>query len=285
MNSSFETMYLVFSKRDIIAQAAFTYCFGYACGFSTAAILVIYFLSEARVTSHGPDNVSKLRRRNTLKEDQPNDESRKILDDAVRHLVNIQAGRLDVQLNEEEVHNELPSMSLYQLEQYFQESCNSSRDRAKHLKSLASFITDISKTYASFGKDLSKLSLIARSFIKPPEVVTGDNHSDNKGDSIDKASHVNDWWIALSTSLEHLSGDNEKLSEQMSQEVASQITQAHDEQNAEDKLLFTEGMRLLTQLKESLMNNEPLVQERDKWRVKVTYLYSQIVDTTVFNSL
>jgi hypothetical protein len=273
MNSSIEMMYLVFSSRDIIAQAAFTYCFGYVCGFSTAAILVIYFLSEAKVTSDGLDNVSNFRRRNVLKEDQPNDESRKILDDAVRHLVNIQAGRIDVQLNEEEVHNELPSMSLYQLEQYFQESCNASRDRAKHLKSLASFIIDISKTYASFGKDLSKLSLIARSFIKPPEAATSDNHADSKGDYIDKASHVNDWWIALSTSLEHLSGDNEKLSEQMSQEVASQITQAHDEQNSEDKLLVNEGLRILTQLKDSLMSNEPLVQERDKWRVKVTGSY------------
>jgi hypothetical protein len=260
MNSSIEMMYLVFSSRDIIAQAAFTYCFGYVCGFSTAAILVIYFLSEARVTSDGFDNVSNFRRRNVLKEDQPNDESRKILDDAVRHLVNIQAGRIDVQLNEEE-------------EQYFQESCNASRDRAKHLKSLASFITDISKTYASFGKDLSKLSLIARSFIKPPEAATSDNHADSKGDYIDKSSHVNDWWIALSTSLEHLSGDNEKLSEQMSQEIASQITQAHDEQNTEDKLLVNEGLRILTQLKESLMSNEPLVQERDKWRVKVTGLH------------
>lgn len=274
MNSLFEMLYLVFSSRDVIAQAAFTYCFGYACGFSTAAIMVIYFLSEARTSSHGTDSASKFRRRNTLKEDQPNDESRKILDDAVRHLVNIQAGRIDVQLNEEDVHNELPSMSLYQLEQYFQESCNASRDRAKNLKSLASFISDISKTYASFGKDLLKLSLIARSYIKPSENATGDNHVDTKRDPIDKASHVNDWWIALSTSLEHLSGDNEKLSEQMSHEVVSQIAQAHDEQNTEDKLLLNEGVRLLTQLKESLMSNEPLVQERDKWRVKVTYSLS-----------
>ena len=123
--------------------------------------------------------------------------------------------------------------------------------------------------------------------MKSFEGVNGDGGSDSKVETAEKNLYTTEWWIALSTCLEHLSNDCDSLSDKFSQDISVQILQACDDQHAEDKTLFLEGSGLLTQLKDSLMNNEPLVQERDKWRIKVSrtwILYKTMYSTVILYS-
>ena len=253
----------------MIAEIFVTYLFGYVCGLGTAAFLAVYFLSAAVSTSDSLKKTHKSRKHEILKDECPTDDSRKILDDAIRQITNLQTGRNDVQIYESDECQEIPNMTPYDLEQKFQELCLSSKDRVRQLKSIASFVADVGKTYSAFSKNLFRLSVSARSYVKSLEGANSDGGSDSKVEVVEKNVYASEWWIALSTCLEHLSNDCEKLSEKFIHDISGQILQACDDQHAEDKTLYLEGSGLLTQLKDSLMNNEPLVQERDKWRIKV----------------
>lgn len=253
----------------MIVEKVVSYLFGYLSGFGTAAFLMIYFLSVKAPLSDNVRSVEMPKRR-ANREDYPTDESRKMIDDAMRHLINLQLGKNDIQHSENEDIQDMPNMTLYQLEQNFQHLCKSSKDRAKQTKNLAAFISDIGRVYATFGKELLRLSSNARSNVKSEDTIATETTTNVKHGIMDKNGYFNDWWIALSLCLEHLSNDSEKLSEQMSREFSAKIVEAQDDQRSEDKSLFSEGMGLLNDLKLSLMNNEPLVQERDKWRNKVS---------------
>lgn len=253
----------------MIAEIFVTYLFGYVCGLGTAAFLAIYFLSATVSASDSSKKTFQSRKQEILKEECPTDDSRKILDDAIRQITNLQTGREDGQICENDECQEIPNMTPYDLEQKFQELCLSSKDRVRQLKSIASFVADVGKTYSAFSKDLCKLAVSSRSYVKCVEGSNGDGGSDSKVEIVEKNVYASEWWIALSTCLEHLSNDCDKLSEKFSHDISSQILQACEDQHAEDKTLYLEGSGLLTQLKDSLMNNEPLVQERDKWRSKV----------------
>lgn len=271
----------------MIAEIFVTYLFGYFCGLGTAAFLAIYFLSATASTSDNSKRTHQSRKQEILREECTTDESRKILDDAIRQITNLQTGRSDVQICESDECQEIPNMTPYDLEQKFQELCLSSKHRVRQLKNIASFVADVGKTYLAFSKDLCRLSVTARSYVKSFEGVNGDGGSDSKVETAEKNLYTTEWWIALSTCLEHLSNDCDSLSDKFSQDISVQILQACDDQHAEDKTLFLEGSGLLTQLKDSLMNNEPLVQERDKWRIKVSrtwILYKTMYSTVILYS-
>lgn len=55
----------------------------------------------------------------------------------------------------------------------------------------------------------------------------------------------------------------------MGGDLAGQLSQICEDQSMEEKKLANEGNRLLSQLKEGLLKNEHLSQDRDKWRIKV----------------
>ena len=248
--------------------------FGIVCGFVAAIALLLYILSSTSIPDTAVQHAIVEEELSTnFQEECPTHETKKLLNDAVEYLVQVQEGRETVPELSISHDNPTSNVSLYQLEQTFQTLCSLSKVRAKQLKSLPSFISDVGKAYAAFAKDLSKLSAHARSNIKSSEQQHGNIQQNVADDTLhtleDSSEYADDWWRSLSLCLSHLSNDNDELSEIMSGEYAALISQTCEEQTTEEKRLSVEGSRLLSQLKEGLMKSEHLAQDRDKWRLKV----------------
>ena len=280
----------------------FTFLLGSVGGFAAAVGVLLYVLSippsdEDNKNSNENKNENKTEDNNKhppaimkdaalsvpvprLQVELPTTESRKLLKDAVQYLINVQEGR-DPQSSPRDApsteETSPPNCSLYQLEQTFQTLCISSKDRAKQLKGMSSLVADVGRVYASFAKDLSKLSVHARGNIRTQVSVQGtaqgseQNQNGQNGDreSAEDTSYADEWWKALSLCLLHLSNDNEELAEEMSVDFSGQLSQLCDDQSMEEKRLTGEGNRLLSQLKDGLLKHEHLSQDRDKWRIKV----------------
>ena len=228
---------------------------------------LIYLLSASTVNDSSSITVTHPGEINVSPEDLPADENPKQLTAAVRNSTNLQS---DIKSSSDELNVDIPSITMYQLEQTFYELSNSSKERGKELKTFAPFLSDIGRAYTSFSKDLAKLSLASRLKIKSNDKNAIAITSDACPDSDIVHDYYSDWWKALSLFLDHTSDDAARLAEIMSQELAPRIVNICEDMSTEDKKLMLEGSILLTQLKDSLMNNEPLLQERDKWRVKVS---------------
>lgn len=237
---------------------------GFLSGLTTAMGLLLYLLSMNGVQRDKSVSMAYSQKSDMLPEDLPTDEDQKLLTEAVRNLRSLQTGVLS---SPDEVSEETPHMTLYQLEQNFYELCNSSKERGKELTTFAPLLSDIGRTYAALSKDLAKLSLVSRSNIKSFH----DTNLDIAGSDVEIVGNFySDWWKALSLFLDHMSDDAARLAETISQDSASRIIQICEDHSIEDKKLTLEGTTLLTQLKDILRNNEPLLQERDKWRLKVS---------------
>jgi hypothetical protein len=256
-------------KQEEMIVIMITFLIGLLGGFAAAVLLLLSFLSVISPSSSDIQVASEVKQQTDLKEETPSEESKKLLQDAVRNLINLQSGRHDDPFQTIE-SDETPNMTLYQLEKAFQECCNSSKDRAKQLKLLSSFISDTGKLYATFAKDLNKLSVSVKSYIKTLDIVLPIDGNKDVDSHKGGATYIDEWWMALSSCLEHISDDNQVLADVMSGECSSQIILISEEQMLEEKRLNVEGNTLLTLLKESLMKNESLEKERDKWRSKVS---------------
>ena len=240
---------------------------GFFSGLVTAMSALIYLLSASTVNDSSSITVTHPGEINVSPEDLPADENPKQLTAAVRNSTNLQS---DIKSSSDELNVDIPSITMYQLEQTFYELSNSSKERGKELKTFAPFLSDIGRAYTSFSKDLAKLSLASRLKIKSNDKNAIAITSDACPDSDIVHDYYSEWWKALSLFLDHTSDDAARLAEIMSQELAPRIVNICEDLSTEDKKLMLDGSILLTQLKDSLMNNEPLLQERDKWRVKVS---------------
>jgi hypothetical protein len=269
---------------------------GFTCGFAAALGLFFYVLISTTPfdKDSGPTPLKNEKDPPfNIREDHPTEESRNMLVAAVKHLIALQQGRDDSPVLrdvEDQENNELsvPSPSLYQLEQTFHDFTNSSKDKGKQLKNLSSLVADIGKAHTAFAKDLSRLSVHARSNIKSSDqqsrtqqVVTGEK-KDNESESCN--DYMDDWWKALSLCLSHMSSDGDELAELMTDKYAKQIIQICDEQTGAEKIIYLEGSKRLAQLKDSLVKNEQLLLDRDKWRVKVSSTKQVIIVTTTPDS-
>ena len=248
--------------------------FGTFIGFSAAVVLLLYIMSTTTSCDTAEQLATKKNKSSPcFEEDHPTAETKQLLHDAIDYLAKVQEGRVNVSTLRNSEDGPLPHSSLYQLEQTFQTLCSLSKGRAKQLKSLPSFISDVGKAYAAFAKDLSKLSAHARSNIKSSEqqqsIAQQGAADDPFPTSEDSSEYADEWWRSLSLCLSHLSNDNDELSERMSGDYAALISQTCEEQTTEEKKLCAEGSRLLSQLKEGLIKSEHLAQDRDKWRQKV----------------
>ena len=103
------------------------------------------------------------------------------------------------------------------------------REHAKVMKGIASFLSDMSKAFASFSKDLSKLAYAAKN-----NMYKGlkDLNIDTKEDMI-----INNWWQALHVSLDYMSSDQEYLASQITDELLNFSTQIYDEITVIEKRL------------------------------------------------
>ena len=247
-----------------------TYFFGYLSGIGSAIGLLIYFLSETK-TAHGCFQTAAPLADAQLSSEAPlNDESKKLLNSALRGLISAQAGTNDVLISEDEERLNLKNLSLYELEQRFQDFCISSKDKGKQLKNISSFLSDIGRAYSTFSKELARLSLSARANVVSVVIEAPDTVNDATENVIHSGENYSDWWKALSLFLDHTADDADRLSVVISDSLVPQVIQVYEDQFEEDKKSMSDGSELLMQLKDLLLSKEPLQQERDKWRLKVS---------------
>jgi hypothetical protein len=249
-----------------------TFLSGVAVGFGLAVYLLLRLLSVNSSTKSEEPAVTK-QRKSVYEEEPPTEENRKLLKDAIKYLAYIQEGRDVSPFIASDDEAIAANCTLYQIEQIFDSFCTGSKDRVKNLKCLSFFTSEIGRAYAVFAKDLSKISANARSNIKsiyPQSIVRKGASVDDVNNSERITECTNDWWKALSSCLSHLSNDTEELSELMIGDCGMQITHICDEFVSDEKKLIAEGSKLLNQLKDGLLKNEHLSQDRDKLRLKAS---------------
>ena len=147
------------------------------------------------------------------------------------------------------------------MEKEFYDNLAHLKEHTKTLKGVSTFLTDLSKAFASFSKDLNRLANTAKN-----NMYKGlkDLSIDTKEDMI-----VNNWWQALHVSLDYMSSDQDYLATQISDELLGLSTQIHDELTVIEKRLHNEGNKQLHNIKENLALYESKRRERDKYREKV----------------
>ena len=249
-----------------------TFLSGVAVGFGLAVYLLLRLLS-ANPSTKSEEPAETQNRKSVYEEEPPTEGNRKLLKDAIKYLACIQEGRDVSPFIASDDKAIVANCTLYQIEQIFDSFCTGSKDRVKNLKCLSVFTSEVGRAYAVFAKDLSKISASARSNIKSCDqqsVVRKGTSVDDVNNSERITECTNDWWKALSSCLSHLSNDTEELSELMIGDCGMQITHICDEFVSDEKKLIAEGSKLLNQLKDGLLKNEHLSQDRDKLRLKAS---------------
>ena len=133
-----------------------------------------------------------------------------------------------------------------------------SKDRTRQLKNLSQLCLEMGRAYHQFGKDLSKVSSVAKSHLIKK---IGD------GDPLDE------WMRGFSHLMEALSADSETLGSVLSSEsgVMHNVLLIADTLQARDKQLGAEGARVLLQLRESEVKLDKRMDQRDRYRDQLAF--------------
>lgn len=176
------------------------------------------------------------------------------------HLEQVYVKR-DITIKEAEQRNHLVMdfSEFTRMEKEFYDVISTIKEQTKHTKLISAFLTEISKVFSSFGKDLSKLSNTARN-----NMHRGGMLIDTKEEMI-----ANNWWQALHVSLECLSNDQEYLSNHITDDLLNYSSQMYEELNVIDKRLYAEGTKQIFNMKEQLNQYESKRRERSKYLEKV----------------
>lgn len=184
------------------------------------------------------------------------------------HLEQVYVER-DAALKEAERHRSVPleQSEFARIERDFHGSIAELRDQSKCAKTIAQFLTDLSKVVLSFAKDLNKLSGAARSnsnrctSSSTNAAVTG---GDSKADMV-----ASNWWQALHIALDCMSSDQEYLSNHITDDLLNYSSQMSEELGAIEKRLQAEGTRQLQAMKELLSLLEARKRDRDRYMDKI----------------
>ena len=144
------------------------------------------------------------------------------------------------------------------LELAYSDYHDKSKDRARQLKNLSQLCLEMGRAYHQFGKDLSKVSSVAKGHLIKK---IGD------GDPLDE------WMRGFSHVMEALSADSETIGSVLSSEsgVMHNVLLIADTLQARDKQLGAEGARVLLQLRESEVKLDKRMDQRDRYRDQLAF--------------
>lgn len=185
------------------------------------------------------------------------------------HLEQVYVER-DAALKEAERHRGVPlELSEFsRIERDFHGSIAELRDQSKCAKTVAQFLTDLSKVLLSFAKDLNKLSGAARS--NSNRCTSNSTNAAVTGGDNSKADMVaSNWWQALHIALDCMSSDQEYLSSHITDDLLNYSSQMSEELGVIEKRLQAEGTRQLQAMKELLSLLEARKRDRDKYMDKI----------------
>lgn len=181
------------------------------------------------------------------------------------HLEQVYVER-DAALKEAERHRGVPleQSEFARIERDFHGSIAELRDQSKCAKTIAQFLTDLSKVVLSFAKDLNKLSGAARSNSNRCASNNATTGGDTKADMV-----ASNWWQALHIALDCMSSDQEYLSNHITDDLLNYSAQMSEELAVIEKKLQAEGSRQLQAMKELLALLEARKRDRDRYMDKI----------------
>jgi hypothetical protein len=150
------------------------------------------------------------------------------------------------------------NMSPVELEKVYLSELKVFRDNQKQMKLFHTFFIELSKSFSTHGKDLSRLSHSAHGNLTKMAsgaqsgeaetlAVYMESLSEEESSS---ASCMDVWWKSLSIALDHVSHDTDVLAIKLTAEIGFEIQRLSEEYVLIEKKLFEDGSRYLAQLKE-----------------------------------
>lgn len=130
--------------------------------------------------------------------------------------------------------------AISRMERETQEKVGEIKDHVKQLKGFSAYMNDLSKVFASFSKDLGKLSSVAR-----VNMNKSGQHSELRNEEL----IVNNWWQTLHLTLEHMAAGQEDLANTIS-ELVTNATDVQDELILLEKRMTSDCARQFSQMKE-----------------------------------
>mmetsp|Transcript_22551 Transcript_22551/g.22741 ORF Transcript_22551/g.22741 Transcript_22551/m.22741 type:complete len:1219 (+) Transcript_22551:249-3905(+) len=229
-----------------IFSAISVFFFGVLAGFLLAAVIVFYILSKtSEVERDNKDDECTSKKE--LKEGGPTEEDKKLVSDALKFL----KGE-DVNVDDESFPSEEKAIGKEQMDKAFAEYSKDSKERQKQVRCLHSFFGEYNRLSKSYSKDLAKLSLTAESYVKA-----------------ENDKYLDKWWNALSIAMDHLSQDQDYLSDVLEHDICYHLHRIYEEHSHLERQLNSEGSRHLNKMKEAMSAFELRSRDRDRLREKM----------------
>lgn len=222
---------------------------GILVGCIVSLLLLLLSLSNFKMerSKSKPDESST--EQDILHERQPTDDERSQIANAISYLKGLDSENSNSTTSHPS--EEAAPSDLKDMEKEFCEFAKEAKDRQKNIKGFCIYLSDVSRSYAGFSKELLKHSQIAESFIsteKCPDM------------------YYDGWWNALSIAYDHLSQDQNYLSSEIYNLLYHNMTRVEQEHSHIEKQLYNEGLKFITKLKESQSLYESKFKEVEKFK-------------------
>ena len=170
------------------------------------------------------------------------------------------------------------NMSPVELEKVYSNELKIFRENQKQMKLFHTFFMELSKSFSTQAKDLSRLSHVAHNNLT--KLVNGAQSGEAETLAVymeslsqdDASSYVDIWWKSLSISMDHLAHDTEVLAVKLSAEIGFEIQRLSEEFLLIEKKLFEDGSRYLAQLKECNATYDTKIKEKCKYQERLEKL-------------
>eukprot|EP01041_Mallomonas_annulata_P001300 gene1300-2513_t len=242
----------IFSNQQLMGflSTVVIFIFGALCGCGLALVAAILILSQG----HPVETDKNVETKEQLKEGAPTEGDLKLLTDALKFL------RGEATENDNDSFpSEEKAIGTQQMDKNFGEYSKDSKERQKHVKALNLFFADYMKVSKNYSRDLAKLSQTAESYVKA-----------------ENDKYLDKWWNALSIAMDHLSQDQDYLSDVLEHEICYNLQRVHEEHNHLERQLNSEANKHLSKIKEATSGFELRTRERDKVREKVNVCLDKV---------
>jgi hypothetical protein len=214
---------------------------------------IILFLASSDVQKDVP-----LLKEKNLREGDPTKEDLQLLSNAIKFL----RGDID-EVDKDLFPSEEKVIGTQQMDKTFGDYSKDAKDRYKHMRSLYQFFGDYNKISKSYSKDLARLSQTAESYVKA-----------------ENDKYLDKWWNALSIAMDHLSQDQDFLSDILEHDICYNLHRVSEEHSHLEQQLNTEGNKHLNKIKEATKIFESRAKDRDKIKEKMQLTINRTTATS-----
>lgn len=246
-----------------IASTISSFIAGLLTGICTIIALAVYYLSkDDNDESKTASDERKRLQANELKEGEPTEYDMSLVSDALKFLRGD-----DLVTNDDTFPSEEKVIAKEQMDKAFAEYSKDAKERQKQVKCLHLFFGDYNKLSKNYSKDLGKLSQVAESYVKA-----------------ENDKYLDKWWNALSIAMDHISQDQDYLSDVIEHDICYNLHRVYEEHSHLEKQLNSEGSKHLSKMKDAMTAFDIRSKDRDKIREKVNACLGRVTHLSTIPS-